>query len=270
MNEPEIRRQLRQAEAEQRSALPRWRAALHRIIEDRALCSDDKAVLLGAPDRRRLLKVGGAFVGGAAVIAACSSAKKASPETRPSTTALRAGRPVRARDLTLARTAVSIENLVVEVYGKVLGLDIEYDVVVADLAKLFKRHHEDHVEQLNAVLTAAGEKPYTLSNRYLLDKVVTPMLPTLTDQRAVASFARALEGNAASTYAFAAGQLSTADLRADLMSIGGVESRHYTAWSLVLDPADLSGAVPSAFLSTEVATGNPAIPGRIPDEAILD
>ncbi len=270
MNEPEIRRQLRDAEAEQRSALPRWGAALHQIVEDRTLSTDAKAVLLGAPDRRRLLKIGGMSVAGAAVIAACSSDKDGAPRARPSTTAPGGGRKVTALDSTLARTAVSLENLVVEVYAKVLGLDVEYDVVVADIAKLFKLHHEDHVEQLNAVLAAAGEKPYTRPNRYLLDKVVSPMWPTLTDQRAVANFVRALEGNAASTYVFAAGQLSTPELRADLMSIGGVESRHFTAWSLVLDPTDVNGAMPQAFTSTEAANGDPAKPGRIPDQAIVN
>ncbi len=281
MNNQEIRRQLREADAEQRSALPRWRDALHRIFEDQTLPTDQKAELLGAPARRQFLKIGGATVAGAAVLAACSSDKKSATDTSGSTTGAGGTNPSTdtgsgttaaagggaAMDVVLAKTAVSLENLAVAVYNKALALPIQYDAAVADAAKLFRDQHQQHADQLNSVLTSNGAPKYTDPNQYILDNVVTPALPSLTDQTAVVKFAMTLEANAASTYAYAAGLLSTADLRQALMSIGGIESRHFTVLSLALAPTDAKAAVPLAFTNTKVDT--PSEPGRVPDAAII-
>ncbi len=279
MNNDEIRRQLREAEAEQREALPRWRTALHRIFEDKNLTTRDKADLLGVPARRQFLKIGGATVAGAAVLAACSSDNKSStgsgssssangtnPSTDTGSSSSSSGGGSQM-DLVLAKTAVSLENLAVAVYDKALGLQIQYDAAVADAAKLFRDQHQQHADQLNSVLTNAGQPKYTDPNTYILDNVVTPALPTLTDQTAVVKFAMHLEANAASTYAYAAGKLSTTELRQAIMAIGGVESRHFSALSLVLAPTDAKSAVPLAFTNTEVDTEQK--PGRVPDAAIL-
>ena len=114
---------------------------------------------------------------------------------------------------------------------------------------------------MNAVLTDAGEAAYTEPNPYLLESVVQPDLANLTNQDRVVSFARDLENIAAGTYAYAAGVLSTAELRKTIMSIGGVESRHATTLALVLDPTAKS-AVPRAFTDAGPE-------GRVPDEAII-
>ena len=169
----------------------------------------------------------------------------------------------------LARTAASLENLAVTLYGVALGTsdaaklpaDITFDPAVVDAAKLFQMHHQAHADALNSVLTEAGQEKYTKPNDYVFKNVVAPKLPSLTSQDAVVQFALDVENIAAGTYAYAASVLSTAELRATIMSIGGVESRHAAALSLVLD---LTGAkaVPRSFIDSSPK-------GRIPDAAIL-
>ena len=116
-------------------------------------------------------------------------------------------------------------------------------------------------DALNAVLTGAGQKAYTAPNEYLFTNVVAKQLPSLTSQNAVVSFALDVENLAAGTYAYAASVLSTAKLRQTIMSIGGVESRHASALSFVLDPTG-AVAVPAAFTDASPK-------GRVPAAALI-
>ena len=274
INRDEVRRQLREADREQRGSITAFRDTLHRIFESKDIPAAAKAELLGVPHRRQFLKIGGATILGAAVLTACGEDE---PEgagetgvTTASTTSTTAppneGDP--DMDLVLARTAASLENLAVLSYSVVLGesdvslpAEIDFDQAVVDAATLFRDHHQAHADAVNAVLTDAGEAAYTEPNPYLLESVVQPDLANLTNQDRVVGFARDLENIAAGTYAYAAGVLSTADLRKTIMSIGGVESRHATTLALVLDPSAKS-AVPRA--STDAGPE-----GRVPDEAII-
>jgi ferritin-like protein len=274
INRDEVRRQLREADREQRASLTAFRDTLHRVFQSKDIPAAAKAELLGVPHRRQFLKIGGATILGAAVLTACG---EDDPEgagetgvTTASTTSTTAppneGDP--DMDVVLARTAASLENLAVLSYTVVLGegdvslpAKIDFDQAVIDAATLFREHHRAHADAVNAVLTDAGEAAYTEPNPYLLENVVQPDLANLTTQDKVVSFARDLENIAAGTYAYAASVLSTPDLRKTIMSIGGVESRHATTLALVLDPSAKS-AVPAAFTDAGPE-------GRVPDEAIL-
>lgn len=284
-NRNEVRRQLRAADREQRSAITGFRDTLHRVFQatdlsDRhATATVVKSQLLGLPGRRQVLAVGGATVLGAAVLAACGSdSETTAGDTGDPTTSTTEGGAVTTApdaeagaegDLVLLRTAASLENLAVAVYGVALGTssvaelpaEITFDPAVATAAELFQSHHRAHAEALNAALEDLGEQPYTEPNKYIFDNAVKPQLSGLTDEEAVVRFARDIENVAAGTYSFAAGQLSQPELRQTIMSIGGVEARHAAALSMVLDVTGRS-AVPVAFTDASPR-------GRVPEEALL-
>ena len=110
----EVRRQLRAARIEHDAAMAPWREALLRIFgSDNALPSSAKAQLLGVPSRRGFLKIGGATVLGAAVLAACGSeavpdvSESGAPNDATTTTADPADTDF---DLDLLRTATSLAS----------------------------------------------------------------------------------------------------------------------------------------------------------------
>ena len=75
MSADEIRRQLRDAQAEQDAALPGWRRSLDRVLDPESGASTDaKAAFLGVPNRR-VFMMGGVALAGGAVLAACSKKK---------------------------------------------------------------------------------------------------------------------------------------------------------------------------------------------------
>ena len=269
LNRDEIRRQLREAEVLQKEAMGPFRRALDRMFsgeEDYDVRT--KSHLLGVPDRRQFMKVGGATVIGAAVLAACgssSSDKAASSGTTTPTTATPTSPTTApeaaadaATDKVLLRTATSIELLAVAVYDKALGLGVVTTPAVAQAAKLFRDQHQEHAALLQGATTKAGGVAYRKPNAYLYDNVVTPALPTIKTEADVIKFARELENVAASTYTLAAGVLGTADLRQALMSIGGVEARHVAVLNMAMNGGDLTTGAPIPFQTTTDAVGSAA------------
>jgi hypothetical protein len=286
-NRTEMERELRTADREQRSSLAGFRSALSHVFtasaagrsEGAATAGVVKAQLLGLPGRRQVLTLGGATLLGAAVFAACGSdSETTAGDTGDPTTSTTERAPVTTEpdpeeaarlDLVLLRTAASLENLAVAVYGVALGtssvaelpVEISFDPAVANAAELFQSHHEAHADALNAALEDLGEQAYTEPNKYIFDNAVTPQISSLTNEEAVIRYARDLENIAAGTYAHAAGQLSSPELRQTIMSIGGVEARHAAALSMVLDVSGRN-AVPLAFTDASPR-------GRVPEESLL-
>lgn len=84
--------------------------------------------------------------------------------------------------------------------------------------------------------------------------MIDPALEGLTDENSVVELALQMEDVAAQTYAFAAGALTTAELRQAIMTIGGVEARHAAVLYGVLDMPQ----APDAFLPTDQAVGEDA------------
>jgi rubrerythrin len=243
-NHDEVRRQLREAEQAQKDALPKWRDALMRVFAgDQDASQAAKEQLTGAPGRRQFLKIGGVTVAGAAVLAACGKDDNKSSST--STTAAKGGTTTAAtpttaasgggnQDAVLLRTATSLELLAVAVYGTAIPLI--KDATIKSAATLFMEQHSDHAKELQAATkeSAGASQVYTKPNDYVNTNVVKPALPTLKTDADIGKFALTLENTAAATYVTAAGLLSTPDLRAAIMAIGGVEARHAAVLSGVL------------------------------------
>jgi hypothetical protein len=255
INTDEVRRQLRDVDRANEAVMPRWREALERIMSGEAkLTTDEKAAILGVPSpgRRSLFRFGGASILGAAVLAACggdddtdaatpgTQAPNASSGTRPPSTEPATTEPPVTQprvtqppttdgragdmDLTLAKTAASLEKLAVDVYGQAAPLLTT--PAILDAATMFAGHHQAHLDALNGVITGAGAAAVTEMNQAVFESLVAPALESAATEADAVTLAVALEEAAAQTYAFAAGALSTPALRSTIMTIGGVEARH--------------------------------------------
>lgn len=257
----EVRRQLRASQADHRAGLRPWREALTRTFDrDSAAGASEKAALLGLPGRRQILRVGGLSILSATVLAACSddsseegvvqSGQRLPTET---TTTTLAPEEVAAVDLTLLRTAQSLEVLAIDVYQTALDSDLVTTTAVVDAARLFQEQHRDHAEAVEALIEDLDGTPYPEANPVLLE-ALTPTIGGLADEAGVVQLAADLEDVAAQTYALAGGAFSTTDLRAAATSIGATEARHLTVLRGVMEREP----IPFAFMPTRNAVAEEA------------
>lgn len=226
----DIRRELRAAAEHHAAALPRWRTLLERVLRgDVPLTTEQKAELLGLPGRRQFLRVGGAAVTGAALLAACSDDDGAEPAARtpasvPDTTV--GPESSEAIDVVLANTALSLEMLLIDTHAGLVESGILERSVLVEALTLFREHHRAHADVLFAQVQAAGATPFTTPNPLVKTQLVDPRVASATTEAELLQVAWDLETAAGQTYVFATSALSTAELRSTAMSIGGVESRH--------------------------------------------
>jgi hypothetical protein len=269
-NRDEVRRQVRDIDATNRAVMTRWRSALQELINpDSKLSTDEKHALLGVPSRRGFFKIGGVTLLGATVLAACGSDDEDPAETgtAPSTTAAAGGSDGEASgegnlDVTLAKTAASVENLAVAAYQTAIDSGIVTDATIGAAAAAFRDHHQAHADAINGVVTGAGAEAITDPNSVLFDALVQPVLDAGPTQDSLVQLAYDLETAAVQAYAFAGGNLSTPALRSTIMTIGGVESRHAAVLKMLAQGDPGPGVFyDGAFISA-------ADPG-IPDEALI-
>ena len=246
-----------------------WRDGLRRMIgSGAAIPVAAKAQMLGVPvpGRRQLLKIGGATILGASVLAACGNeggaiAETGTTEAGETTTTVGSTTTTIAEeatdtDLVLLRTASSLETLAVNAYDAASATGLVTTTAIADTAKLFRDQHDEHAAELQAATADAGGQPYTDANPFLKANVVDPALAHIATEADVVTLALSLETLAAETYVYAAGVLSTPELRQAIMAIGGVEARHMAVLRAVLTQPP----VPDAFLKFDQ---------RAPDSALL-
>lgn len=228
----EIRRGLAEAQQAQAEAMPRWRSALSRVFDPSAGHSPTtKQQVLGLPDRRAFLRVGGMTVAMGAVVAACAKKAKNPPLTgAPPTSSDRTGveQVGQELDVTLLRTGQSIEVTAVDTYQTALDSGLVTTPALVDTIKLFQEQHGEHGERLAATTRDAGGEAFDQPNSYLQDTVLAKPISELTDETTVLALAVMVENIAAQSYVYDAEYLSTPALRQAVMSIGGVEARHLT------------------------------------------
>ena len=223
----EVRREVRDIDATNRAVMTRWRSALQELINpDSRLTTDEKHALLGVPSRRGFFKIGGVTLLGATVLAACGSDDDDPAETGGAPTTTAGGTGDGGLDLTLAKTAASVENLAVAAYQTAIDSGIVTDATIGAAAAAFRDHHQAHADAINGVVTGAGAEAVTAPNQVLFDALVQPVLDAGPTQDSIVQLAYDLETAAVQAYTFAGGNLSTPELRSTLMTIGGVESRH--------------------------------------------
>ncbi len=252
----ELRRELRGVERDQREAMPRFTEALKRVFGDRQHSPRDRAdFALGGLDRRRFLTFGGMTVLTGAVIAACGSDDDGdSGSGTGATTSTTMGNGTSTeQDITVLRTASSLEELAVETYQAAIdnASALGISSAVAEFAVLFQSHHMEHSQTFQRATTDLGGDAYTMANPVLKEMVVDPAVAALTDERSVLALAYTLEVAAAQTYQGVVPMLSSPDLWAASMAVGGVEARHVTILGGVLASAEYPQYAAGGFQTTE-------------------
>ncbi|MGB8861092.1 MAG: ferritin-like domain-containing protein [Ilumatobacteraceae bacterium] len=261
MNHDHIRREARASELAHRASMPAFTDAVSRFLDRGSRSVDETSgVLLGGLTRRNLLRVGGLGIAGATVLAACGSGSElttttASPssmatDTTQATNMLATDTTMAdaATDVTLLRTASSIEHLAVAAYQIAIDSGLVTTAAVGSAAQLFQSHHLEHAAFFEAATKAAGGDPFTEANAAVLAQL-QPTIDGLKDETGVLQLALALERAAAATYQSGVGTVTDRALNKALMSVGGVEARHAAVLAGVLAEA----AVPLSFGTPEGA-----------------
>jgi hypothetical protein len=227
----ELRRDLAASRDEQRQSMRHLRDGLARLLDDgsRDSAAERADLIVGGWGRRRFLAVGGLSVATAALVAACGSDSSSDvPQSGigPSTTAL--AKHV-TTDVTLLRTASSLEHSMIDVYQKALDAGT-LDVDVTALAKLFQEQHGEHAAFFEGLTTEAGGEAWTKGNAELQTNVIEPTLKLITaagnQQTDFVYLTYVLEEVAGGTYQSFVPTFSKPSYRGQVMTVGGVEVRH--------------------------------------------
>jgi hypothetical protein len=195
-------------------------------------------------DRRRLFQIGGLAAAAAAGLSACINGKGGGTEATTTTSTVVASK----RDVTTARTASSIEALLVEAYQKMLDSGLVTTPALLDAFKLFQTQHKAHLTFFESATKRGGGKAFGDPNPALAASIAQ-QLAGLKSERDAAQLAYALEKQAAATYQATVGNLDDPTMNEAVMSVGGVEVRHVA----VLAQSVGQPPVPGAFSGTEGA-----------------
>jgi Ferritin-like domain len=259
INQDELRREAAEIDIEHRLAMPRFRDALSRLFSGESTTSDDdRARAVIGMDRRSLFKVGGVVLLGSAVMAACgsdnSSSSASATTAAAATTAAGAAKSAASADVTILRTASSIEELAVAAYQTAITSGLVKTQAIADAAVLFQAQHKEHSAQFQAATKAAGGDPFTQPNPAVF-AAIKPTVDALKDEKGVVALAFQLETAAAQSYQAYVGTFDDAKLNQAIMAVGGVEARHAAVLAQVLNSLGDPSArpVPAAFQVTDAA-----------------
>jgi hypothetical protein len=180
--------------------------------------------------RRRILVAGGFSVAAAAVIAACASdpAKPQVPQAgiAPSTTGL----PDQVvTDEVMLRTCSSLEHSLVAAYNTILGL-ATIKPETAAMVRNFATHHTAHASYYENLTRDIGGQPFTGPNSAFDANIVTPALQSMAqannDPADIQWFVYGMENVAAGSFQLFVQSITKAAVRANVMTVGGVEARH--------------------------------------------
>lgn len=223
--------------------------------------------------RREVLRIGGFSVATAAVISACGEHERGQVG-RVGTAGTTSSLPQAVvTNVTLLRTASSIEHSVISVYDQVIGnselLDAKYD----DMAKRLRDDHAAAAKAIETLTTDASGEAWTCGNPKFDDVIVTPVLNRITKgseatatasavepsddpHRDILHFLHGLESVTAAMYQSFVPQFSAADLRAEGMTAGVRSARHAALLALTINPDRPGGLVNF----TDAVNAEPASP----------
>jgi rubrerythrin len=239
----ELRRVTRAIQDDHARSLSPLRAALTRLFGDDRVGGDVKAdVVLGGLHRRRFLRVGATSVATAAVLAACGTNEHLTAPKAGETTTTVKGAP---GDLTVLRTASSLELVAVAVYTAATKSGLVKTAAVVDAVKTFTTHHREHATLFESLTKRLGGQAYATANPVLTQQL-QPRVDALKTEQDVLALALDVERAAAATYLGSVGRFTDPTLNEAIMSVGGVEARHAAVLASVLGQP----AVPGAFAVT--------------------
>lgn len=246
-----IRREARESQIEHVSAMRQMRDIVGRLFGgDSNESASSKAAFLTGVDRRGFLRIGGMSVATAAIFAACGSDDEGSSGTAAggASDEEEESSGGDSSDITILRTASSLEILAVDVYQKAIDSGLVTTKAVADAAVLFQGQHREHAELFSGATKQMGGEAFEEANPEVL-KALQPAIAALKDEAGVIKLAYDLENVAAATYFSTVGAFKDVKLNQAAMSVGGVEARHAAVLASVMDMP----AVPKAFQTADGA-----------------
>jgi type IV pilus biogenesis protein CpaD/CtpE len=230
-------------------------------------------------DRRGFLKVGGASVSLAALLAACGSDEGAGPAgiaaagTRPP---LATTTSATVTDIVLLRTATSLHYNAMDVVDVVSGVE-GVDSAIIEAAGAYKALLEEQAAALAEATTAADGEAYEKSNPTVDERVIQPAVALLdaSDTKAAdaANLLHAVATFAAASHHAFVEMFTEAPNRQAAMSIGLVHGQvaaalahlispdnYVTAEAIAAaEPAGLDGGTPAASTAAAEGVQNVAI-----------
>ena len=223
-------------------------------------------------DRRGFLRVGGAGVTLAALLAACGSDEGAGPEgiTEAGTTPTTAARPSGIiSDSTLMRTATSVHYNGIDLIDAIVG----FGVISAEMTAAVEQYRvllQEQADLLAEATSGIGGTPFTQANPVVDERVILPALALLDVSQTKAAdsenFLQAFAQYEAETVQQFVPSLSQPALRATLMDVGAVHNRVAAVLARIISPEnivtpqDVAVAAPAsaaAETTTTVETGQP-------------
>ena len=240
--------------------------------------AEQTTLLASGWSRRRFLQAGAATAVGAAALAACST--KDNPTARigtvPPTTAL-PDAPV--TDVTLVRTATSLEHLLLAVYDTVAEQNLLSGSQAA-IAATMRGQHQDNAETLADLTTEAGGEVYDCPNNRMTRVYIEPAMQYILGSAQAATalgiaapeteippspdpvadtlvLLNALEVITAATHQAYVAMLTSIELRAAGMQIAVGSSRRGALWGALITPDALVDDALLANLATVQTTAPP-------------
>lgn len=202
------------------------------------------------PLSRRKVLLGGGAGALALVAAACGGEDDIDPDSTgdPETTSTTAGDAAGGGggDVATAQFAASLEVLAVNTYQAALDADLDYPPAVAEFATTVLAHHQQALDEWNALLVALGETEVTEPPADL-ETTVNDAFAEATDVVAVAELALMLEEIASDTYFDAIPTIENAEALALAASIQPVDMQHAAILNYVLGQYP----VPDTFADAE-------------------
>lgn len=231
-------------------------------------------------NRRRFLQAGAATAVGAAALAACST--KDNPTARIGTVPVTTALPTaEVTDVTLLRTATSLEHLLLSVYDTVAEQSLLSGTQAAIAARM-RDEHEAHAETLADLTTEAGGEVYACPNERMTSIYVEPAMQLILGSvRATEALGveapeteidpspdpaadavvllNALEVITAATHQAYVAMMSSIEYRAAGMQIGVGSARRGALWGALITP--------DALVDDTVLAGVPTVETTVPTTA---
>ncbi len=213
--------------------------------------------------RRHAFKIGGLTVSLAALVAACGDDLNgdtapgrvgyAPPVTDPP--------ELTVDDAVLLRTASSLENTAVALYGSLLGLG-GLDDSTQTLVENLIDSHQAVADKMAALTDAGGGIPWECTNPWLDDRLIAPITEAIVESddpsRDILNLAVALENLAASTHQVFAVELMAPDAKLEALRAATLESRQSAAIVVLTRGAD--GYISPALFGEGIPTDPDGIP----------
>jgi hypothetical protein len=209
--------------------------------------------------RRGLLRTGGTTISLGALIAACSS--EAGAPGRVGNAPVVTDLPqAEINDAVLLRTATSLEYSALDLYQRAIDLDALDDAAMQYVQR-FVEDHTRHADAMVDLTTQAGGEPYECANQWMDRRVLDPLFQHITGDEAadippsddaardLLGLSYAFESMIGAMYQKFVEQVSTPELRQQVVTHGAEEVRHAAAVAILRDGA------PEAYINPTVYGG---------------